>query len=367
MIENIFREQCKKNRILDNYSNKLDCFVVSNFDGVAEIGLDVLEDSYGMIMVNIQGVDGAFKLKLNNILLLSISSDIETILPINFKKNDVLEISGKCKRINLKLYSVKFKFLPNSLILPQNHLIINSIGNSDVYSYESIQDVSNNNLTYVERNDDGTIFVQTFVQDGVVGVGKIIKGENVYFCNSINNYADNIPIVDECDSIIFLQDYDNECLYFVYIENGKLYYRQYIESALQEEYEIPTKLHSIPISLTGAQTYVNNSKCFAVNYDNGSIGVYYAKYNANFQKIAEYKGKSAKLIQQETELYVVVQNNYNASVYNYILDEDKDNTNMLTLSHKMSYDNIIDCTLIEDQLILLSTGGVSTMVSVDEE
>ena len=103
MIDNIFKEQIRKNNVLDNNSNQVDFQYLSNFQGSQDFNLKVPFSSFGNISIKAQGVGISTEIKLNECTLVKITIDGEYCLPVKFNKESVITISGECKLLLIKI------------------------------------------------------------------------------------------------------------------------------------------------------------------------------------------------------------------------------------------------------------------------
>ncbi|MGN0961203.1 MAG: hypothetical protein ACI4PF_03275, partial [Christensenellales bacterium] len=311
MTNNYFKEQIKKNNVLDNYSNKFDILFIKNFQGSQDISFNVSSSTFCNLYIKIKSIDGEMIIKLNSNILIKIYEDNEYFLPLKLFKVNTISINGKCEKLLLKLQGGIFDYYNNRTILPKNNKILNNVGDLNLFSYLDYQDIFNNNLTK-DTTFTNVIFMQTYISDGNTYLGKLVNNSALYFYNSTDNYTSGVNISDEnISSAIFIQDYKNSCLYFVYIKDNKVFYKTLkTGQELGGELELNTGINKLPISIIGAQTYIDGSKFFAIINEKNIIDIYYAKYNAQFQKVCEYRGKNIKIIEKDNEVIFLIFNDY---------------------------------------------------------
>lgn len=355
-MDKIFQEQLKKHKVLNELSRIEDIAVIKNWQGDVEIPIKQVDCHYCRLVVFVSEIQSDILVEINGRVLLEIKNDGEYSLPIFINVSDIIFITGTCGKLILKLTGAKLDNLLNNIIMPRNKRILSRRGNYIAYSYEGADDVMRGELQIVESLN-GVLFEQSFVQGGDIGVGRIFKNDNVSFCTSFDNYATAIQLIDNCDSAIFLQNYESQVVNFVYIKGGVVYCTDLNSlGQLGERYTLLLSGNKIPKTICSSQTYGNSSKIYAVITHDNTIIVYYAMYNANHVKIAEFTGKNVKIIERNNIVTIIVFVNYSVNIYNFNLYENGANVGLSIVSSKC-LDNIIDCVDVDGQLLLTSVGG----------
>lgn len=290
-MNNLFKEEFKRNNILDNSSLSYDTLLLHNFEGDESLNIISIGELYGMICINVKGVSSSITIKLDDIRLIEITSDGEYSIPIRFTRKNILQLVGICDSILLMVQNARFENYNSREILPQDKIIINMLGDKKVFAYLDVEDVLNNDIVY-DQVFENLLYVQTYNVGENYYLGKIIKTDNVYYCSSVDNYTNQILICDDADSILFLNNSDQNLINFLYIKMGNLYLKTLnTNNELSEEMLLGFNSDFLATKLLGAQLYKGSSCVFGVINDKNNLDLYVLKNSSSIDKIYHCKGK----------------------------------------------------------------------------
>lgn len=367
MSNNSFLEQLYKNRVLlDN----VDCLSVVAFDMFNEnISLKFKKSSkkYGFIFVSVLGCENKLSIEHGGVTLLSVSSDGEYFVCLNFVQDAFLNIKGCCKKIVLKLYGNNFECVKNQFFLPQNKLYVSGVNDKTLYSFAKYEDIVNQDYVKIKEMSKCK-FVQTYVIDGVFGIGNLIVDRSgLHFLNSFDDFTSSLNISSEVvQDAIYLQDVINNILYFVYLINNKIFFKMYDRSTsvLSEEQELLIN-GSYSKILVASIFYSVSSKFFGVVSD-GQVFIYAFKNDLTFDKVFEGVADNICLIEYDSSLSVYLYKDNIATQIVFEFDLNKIGNNVLNVVNSRFIQNVINVIEYNNINIYTSCNGVSDVLDVNE-
>lgn len=353
-----FKEQIKRNDLLDKYSRIMDTMYFHILDGDKTIALDMRADSYCEINLLCSEILTNISIKINNQILLTIDNAGQYNIPIILTANDKIVLSGSGKGILLGLVGGKFGNNKVCKILPNINKYISYEDDAKVYSYSTVEDILDTQLTF-----DGEIgnckYVGEFVHDNNYFIGKIDIGNGVYFSTSMNNYTDKFKILnEEPKDIIYKQDIVGNMIVFMYILGARVYADIYSLDGLEilDTYEISPNSIKVPKSLTTSECNGDMGRVFSIVYENDSIDVMYLRSYANIEKIAEFTGNNVKIIEKKDSATLIVKNNYTYDIMNATLNISSYGCNILKVLSNEKINNIVECFVLGNDRVYVSTG-----------
>lgn len=348
MIDSVFRENLIKYNVLDNTSNKFDIIQVSQLDGEVSIRSDVPNSVFGYIVVTIENCQ-SIKVYYDNVLILDSVDSVEKMIPLVFYKNGILRISGKCGNITLKSIGAKLNFDNKNKILPDLNKVVLGNGKLRIATFNDFNGYKNQVFFDIE-NLDNTLFVQSVSILNQNYIGKIIKDQEVYFCTSMDNYANKIFINDIVDDIVFLEISDNNYV-FIYSCNGELFLK--VDDGLTSNISLPE--NKKPVKIISSQINDFGLNVFGLEYGDGSIDLMILD-DLKIHKLLTIKGDKVKFIVDKNVMYIVSVLNYKLTISKYLIDTSKDIKNMLKLQYSKYKNNVFDCDILDNKLIYYSNG-----------
>jgi len=366
MIDHIFKEQVGKNNILTNRSNVYDIMHLDNFEGSCELDLVVKSQNFGLVFVEVKSVSETMRIVYDNIVIFETGADSSKIVPLTFVKGAVLTITGKCNNFSLHIYGCSVLYKEKDHVMPRNKMIVSKSGNTNLFSYSSVDDVLENNLIFLKANENKS-FLQTYIINNEICVGKLTYHNSVYFCNNTDNYTNPILIADSAEKAIFLQNYSNGSVVFIYITNRLLCCKvlDYL-GVVGDVFNVQIPEGRVPLQLYAPIIESDTSRVFGVRYDNNLTCVYYIKDDLSFEKIFETKADYVRIIEKSDKVILVQCKDYNVDVLEFQLSSDRFGTDMLIMNFKKTLRNVVDYYVCDDCEIVTSVGGVRSMVKNNE-
>ena len=366
MIENLFKEQFGKNNILSNVSNIQEILHYDNFSGLKEISLRSNDLTFGLVYLDIKNIVSEISVIYNNVIVFKSSENCVKIIPIKFMKEGVLQVAGQCGELNIHIYGSSILCGDNNHIMPMNNIVVSKAGNTSLYSYSSVGDILNNNLSLLNTFDNKS-FVQTYYLNGEVKIGCLSFNNGVYFCNNTDNYASNISISESAEQAIFLQNDASDSLNILYIKNNIVYCKVlYADQSVSDELEISVLKGMRPVQLSVSVIEGKSGSFFAVRFDKDVYCVYCLKDDFKFEKVFETKAKNLRLFENVSKLIIMQYSNYSIEVMSFKYDKTKYSSDILKVENKTIYNNVVDYLTIENNSILTSVGGVKYLVEENE-
>lgn len=340
MIDFYFNELVNKNNILLDESNILDMCCVENLNQYECLKICQLL-KYGYIVVTVDGLMGNILIKYNGLVVKKIVVAGEYIIPISFVNDAMIEVYGISDKLVLKLYGAKFngKIYPH--IMPLNNLIQFGCKSKKIYSYTDYTDITSRNYTEV-MSIDNNIYVQSYIQDGAVGLGMLDYNNGLDFSNSFDNYVDKINITTRAvDSAMYIQNYSLDIVLFIYLSSGKSYYRIYNTKTKQigEETNISTSGTVMDFISPVVNTF--DSKVFGIVTTVG-VSVYILKSNLQIEKVYESKVDGLRILQSEDFIKFVVFDKYTIRLVEFVCDDSKVGSGILQYKNSEKYANMYD-------------------------
>ncbi len=311
MISSVIREELKKNRVQDNYSNKFEKIFFREYEGNNSYPLSIgADNSYGFLFVSCESPD-SLKICLNGVTIFEEKERFSKLVPIRYKNGDVLTLDGKCKNLMVLLYGAEANFEKGDRILYLSKKYIENCGdNSKVYSFSDFT-IGKDGFELI--NTEVIESIGEFGYNGEVYLCKIILEDGrAYLCTELDNFANRVRLDFDYDDIIVTRGYGENILTLVYLNNGKIYYRS-VDSALSvdEEQIIANNMDYVTklINIDGDSSY----PVFAINLASGNTNIY-TFYLSKFCLLSSIKSRKG-------EFCIIGNNFYNifASEYGYII------------------------------------------------
>lgn len=353
-----FKEQIKRNDLLDVYSNIMDTVYLRLLDSVKSLPFNTSKEAYCLLTINIGNIDSGVSVYINSQLIANFSMVGVQIIPIKIKPSDILKVSGSGSNIVIMLQGARFKHCTHSRLLPKNNKLVTYGENVSVYGVTSVDDLMSN--TYQDTNDFGKVkFVQTYIENSEIYMGKIQINNGVYFSTSMDNYTLTSKILDiEPDDIIYLQDVSSEMLVFIYIVAGRVYSKRYSNSMVLDmaEQEIKICNGKNAVSLIASESYGESQKFWAILYDDNTIDVMFKRNYANVQKVAELIGNNLRIIEKSNRVALILKKDYSFDYYLNSYDSNESGSNVLSCLSGETIENIADCMQYNNKLICFGNG-----------
>lgn len=359
---NFINEYFNKNNVLYDESNIVDFYLIEKLNGINELSVK-MERKYGFLFIETTGVEENVVIKLEGIVILNVKDDGEFFVPIQFLKDGIIEISGICDKCFIKIYGNKFLHKKQNGFLPLNKMIVLGGNNKQLFSFGD--EFSMVDGVVVKQEDVGSfINKQTYIKNGEIGLGKLDFSSGLLFYNSFDNYKTSILVTgDKVSDAIFLQNYTDNCINFIYIKNNKVYFKRYdlLFSSLSEECEVSLN-YADELSLVMSSVDSYNSRFFGVSTSKG-VSVFLINNNLQVQKVYEANCESFRIFEREDCLTVILFNNYSAKIMEFDVGLFKNGENVLLCKNTNLLTNIIDVLIYNDMYIYTSVGSVKGFIN----
>lgn len=351
MIENVVKEELIKNQVLDIYSNKFSNIIFDEFKSEKSIPLQVdTSNRYGYLMLEI-GDTQNFEVYQNDILLVQAESSVQKFLPILFQKNDILTLKGDAVSVKLILYGAEFLQVEFPYIIPNLNYLIKDRGEYQLLQYENIDNLKANEcdllLSYSQLYHS-----QIYKIDDELIHGNLYQNENVYFCNSKNNYTDKILITSSLKSAIIVPNISNNSVIFVYVRDSVIYYKELKDDTLSEETEINFLIKKVPKKLLPCMIEEFGLEIFGIEWDDNTISLIDVN-NYDFKILYTTKSQNSQIYQNENIIVLISANGYKISINKYEIDTS---TSVKTIQKTFTktINNVIHCLKIDDDYLFQS-------------
>lgn len=311
MISSVIREELKKNRVQDNYSNKFEKIFFKEYEGNTSYTLNIdADNSYGFLFVSCEKPN-SLKIALNGVIAFEESEKFSKLMPIRYKNGDVLTLEGSCENLMILLYGAEANFEKGDSVLYLSKKYIENCGDmSKIYSFS---DFANGKEGFEFVRTESCRYISEFNLNGEVYLSKIIlENDNAYLCTELDNFANKILLNFEYDDIIITRGYSDNILTIVYLRSGKIYYRGVDsslnvgdENTLSDNMDYVTKLSGID----GDNSY----PAFAINLANGNTNIY-TFFLSKFRLLSSLKSRKGEFCIIGNYFY-----NIFASEYGYVI------------------------------------------------
>lgn len=311
MISSVIRDELKKNRVQDNYSNKFEKIFFREYEGNNSYPLSIgVDNSYGFLFVSCENPE-VLKIYLNGVTVFEEKERFSKLVPIRYKNGDILTLDGKCKNLMVLLYGAEANFEKGDRILYLSKKYIENCGGvSKLYSFS---DFATGKDGFELMNTEAIKSIGEFEYNGEVYLCKIIlEDTRAYLCTELDNFANKTMLDFEYDDIIITRGYSENILTLVYLKNGKIYYRS-VNSALNisDENIVANNMDYVTklISIDGNNSY----PAFAINLANGNTNIY-TFYLSKFRLLSSIKSRKGEFCIIDNNLYSIF-----ASEYGYVI------------------------------------------------
>jgi len=354
MIDNLFKEQYSKHNLMDNNSLVMDSMYISHINGEHSIKIKSETQNYGLIRLSFRNADDNCLIMMNNIQLIKFWGEGEKLIPVKFYSDDILVISGNCDNLGISLLGAKFKNKNQDYYMPKNNLILTNLNNS-IYSFGDYRDIISDNLELVE-DCENVLSIQSVSVGGEVLIGKIIKNDNVYYCNNMDNYNNKILIAKDVNSIIMVDNLTHNKLFFVKLINNKIVLSSIDNGSFVNHNEYVDDSHKFLLELIQPIVYTVDSKVFGVKVGNNEYQIFAINDNFEISKIYELKANNIRIFEYDNKLTIVTFNGYNATILNFDIRTNVANEMCLICISYKDIENVTDYLILHDKELCKSTG-----------
>lgn len=356
MMSTSFKEQIKKNDLLDVYSNIMDIMHFHILDGEKEITVNVARESYCLLYIKCRAITSQIDLMLNGISITTIKNSSDICIPLRLKYGDKISINGSANGVFIGLTGGRFVRKVRDRILPLNGQYVTFGKNAILYNISTLDDIFSDSLSAGEIYEN-CYYIQTYTDNGMYYLGKVYFDNGVYFSVSMDNYANKYKILDDVpEDIIFIQDVSAGNIQFLYILDGYVYSKTYdSDMSLLLEGRLLSAQGKVARCLVASESCVDSPKIYAIVYDD-SIDIMYLKNYANVQKIAEISGKYIKIIEENKSARFLIYKDYNMEHICVDINSQETAGNIVSISSIETIDNVIDGYIFDDGMKVVSTG-----------
>ena len=357
MISNSFVEELSKNRVLIDDNDCLDVRCFEMLSDRISLPFRLSLKKYGAIYLTISGVKENVKVIYYGVELIVIGEDGEYFLPITFVKNSEIYLEGKCDKVVIKLYGSKFNCDNLRFLLPLNKVLVCGDKTKSLCEFESYQDLLNGNYTEINKFDN-CYFVQTYCFNGAKGIGKLFSDNGLKFSSSKDGFNSSILISGgNVQKAIFLQDASSSIMYFVYLENNKLFYRRYSEDSavLGEENGLDISNEG-GIDLVASAVSTMASKFFALRI-NGGFAVYVIKGDGLIEKVYEGLADNLDLYESDDNLVVCFYKDNCATRLEFSYNINNIGFNVLEIKNSKIIQNVVNVLEYNNMNIYTTISG----------
>lgn len=354
MTSNSFREQVRRNNLLDVYSNIVDSVYIEKLKDTHIIETCLTCTSYCIVSIKLSVVNSEISFKINNQLLMKINDNSDRSIHIRLKKGDKIVLTGDGDGILIQISGAKFKHSIVSKKMPQVNKKI--IFNSSANVYSLADESFSGDITY--DGDINCIFAQTYKSGDDYYIGALRLNNGLYFCSSVDNYAKQ-TVLDNSTNIsnaIFVRRSSGD-MNVVFLDSGGVQVKSF-DSSLSSigQISIVTMSSRLPLVLVASETYIDSPRIFAVISEGEYIDVFRCENYANIQKIAEFRGKNIKIIEKSNKVIFLVFKDYMVEYIDCTVDYTNQNSNVLEMVTRETIDNIVDCEEYNGTLRFVGVG-----------
>lgn len=305
MLSHTFKEELKKNNILSNKSNKFSKLFFKSFNGSKNISLyggDYL--SYGYIYIEVEDAV-ALKFYYKDIMISCLTGDKNTFVPIAFENGSNLTILGEGNNLKILIFGSKCRNHSKNYLIPVLNLCVKDCGKSKILSYNSKDDIVNNNLTEI-KNYDNLYSIQVINEQCC---GHLYKTDNVYYCTSKDNYASNILIENDIVDGVVVPTVNKNLDIVAYIKKGELYYKKIENNMASEEIKINRIGNARPVEFIPIEVCSGDISVLGVIMNNKTVSLYLYLNNEFVKKFA-FKGEKCKLVLNGNSMEIIKFDDY---------------------------------------------------------
>lgn len=355
MTSNSFREQVRRNNLLDAYSNVVDSIYIEKLKNTRIIETCLTYTCFCIVSIKLSAVNSEISFKINNQLLMKINDTSDRFVNIKLKKGDKIVLTGDGDGVLVQITGAKFKHTIVSKIMPQvnKKIIFNTSANVYGLTDESF---ASGVLTY--DGDVNCIFAQTYKSGNEYYIGALRLNNGLYFCNNSDNYATQTLLDNGTNTTdaIFVRKSTGD-MNVVYLNSDGVQVKSF-DSNLSSigQVGIVTMSSRLPLVLVASETYIDSPRIFAVISEGEYIDVFRCENYANIQKIAEFKGKNIKIIEKNNRVIFLVIKDYMVEYIECTVDYTSQNSNVLEVVSRETIDNIVDCEEYNGSLKFVGAG-----------
>ena len=358
-MDNTFKEQIRKNKVLDNQSTRYSVINIRNFSGKTKIGVSVKGKTYGWIELNIIGVEGNVEVSYAGIKLLTCQQSTRVRIPIVFVKGEFITINGGCEDILMGLFGATWTVVNNEHYLPYNRFVVDCHYSNKQYLYSNVDHYIARNYTE-SFNLDNVVFMDEYTHDSQVFVASLLKNENtVYLYTNENNNPVEIPVLGNVDNAIFVYNPTLKMWTIIYCYAGQVLFKVYDKEFDLINNGIVCDVKSGNCSIV--PSIGSHSQMFGV-VDGDVIKLYYVRNELIFEQLREFSGCNVRIFEGDDYNCVVVFDGYDAVVISFKLDVSLSRGDMMTDISTNVIHNLIDYMIIDNVHIVKSIAGECSML-----
>lgn len=353
-MEQKFKEQIIKNRLLDNQSNKSSVVSLRNFAGDTSMPLLVANTTYGLMHISVSGIEGELVICYNNIKVLSLKENTSCVVPMVFVKDKNLTISGVCKLLIVGVTGGDIQKEGNYYYLPYNKFWVDCKFANKYYLYENADEYVNNNYSQSVAIDN-ILFMGEFTIGSQVCVGALIKeSDGVYLSVNKNNNTTSNKVFDNVYDAIVVYTNSLGLWTIIYNADNKIQYKVF-----NSEFELVYEGVVVNLYNGGCQIVpsISSKGCLFGVVDGNILKVYCVKIGRIFEQILQLNGCGMRIFEGGSDAKVVALDGYDAQVLSFVLDNSRHRGDMVTDANYRVVHNVIDYMLIDDIEIIQSVAG----------
>jgi len=349
MIEKEIKKELLKNIDLQNSINKASkCMfnkVIDGFSVDCSIGI---RSTYAILELEVCEASD-LRVYFDNMLIAVFNGNGYKKVPLLIDRVGKIHATGGCKSIQLIFTGATFLNVKKEYLIPRSSCMVLQSGDyMQIATYNNFSEIVDNNLIVLNAFKNA-MCIQSIIVDGVYQIGVLISDNGVYYCNSLDNYANKVKICDYAKDAVILC-YDGT-IYVVYINNG-LKYKTIVAGVLSEENQINIKNDRKPSGFGCIEILSHNICAFAIKWENGDNAVFVLGDGVFTQKLA-IKWDYCKLVQVDDCLMI-------ASIYDYYVKVSKFDLNNFEMIENKVFKNC-DNVLFDNDGVLLSNMGNYTI------
>lgn len=357
---NEFSDMLKQNRVLNNSTNCLKKIVFHKITATKKIQLfsqDYI--TYGYLTISVENPQN-LEIYYNDVKLVKLTKSETRIVYCVFEDNPILTISGTSGRLSIEIYGAETNYQNLIKCCSGTKKLVFDCGKNEVYSYSTIDDISNNNLTFVE-SVDGIIDYGDYYYSSDTYYHAVLKNINeylyLYMYTNDNTITKQITSSAEHAKII-TRHYLN-LLSVAYIRGQKVYYKSVTTTAVSDEIEIPLDPKFYPksiceISISGTFPM----PIIGINSYDGKIALAYLT-NDSAQVLTEKNGENAKIFVSENSVDIAIVNDYNVIISKYVYNQGK----LTQQGENTTIWNVNDIVKIDNQYLLFNNKELSGKIN----
>lgn len=316
MMENLIKDELKKNCVKDNLSGRFDKLTYRFHKGLSKHYIkSSLVGSYGYIYVSIGNAEN-LNIYFNSLPIFSTNGGYNSLISLKFVSGDYIEIEGDADFLTVQIYGGEFESSVRDKVLYNSGVYLEDCGGVFMeYKYETFEE-GKESFSYQGIID--AIDLVEFKNGSSVQMAKLVKDDKLYLYTNIDNYATQYLCNITYEKAVLIPGFGEYLVCVLYINAGKVYMIGLTKDmAISDIVAIETSESVRNICSVSSNVI---TPAFMVEFSNGTTGLYYYN-NSGFIEILNTKSKKQDICIIGNYIYLIYKDNYDQMIKKYSLDK----------------------------------------------